>query len=71
MRHPEGWYEANDAYLGAALGWLRLRLERLIPAPPHPASEPAPRPGSAGSCTCRPGEAPLTSPPPRPGRDVA
>jgi hypothetical protein len=38
----ERWEEQNEAYLAAALHWLRLRLQRLAgppapaPAPPHP-----------------------------------
>ena len=31
MTHDE-WRQANDAYLGLALAWLRLRLERAAPA---------------------------------------
>jgi len=32
----EEWQEQNDAYLGLALAWLRLRLERAAPSDPEP-----------------------------------
>jgi len=35
------WEEQNEAYLAAALNWLRLRLERLA-GPENPPSAPAP-----------------------------
>lgn len=39
MTTPEDWQKTNEAYLVAALAWLRLRLERLAecepPAPRH------------------------------------
>jgi hypothetical protein len=47
------WYEANDAYLAAAIEWLRLLLSHQAPAAPGvvpteplptPASPPAPEP---------------------------
>jgi ATPase family associated with various cellular activities (AAA) len=45
------WQRGNDEYLGAALAWLHLRLERLAPsgrpertAPPGPRSSSAPPP---------------------------
>ncbi|HKI06201.1 MAG TPA: ATP-binding protein [Thermoanaerobaculia bacterium] len=46
------WQQANDAYLGAALAWLLLRLRRLeeagqpVPAPP-PAPPPPAQPAAA------------------------
>ena len=44
MTRPGDWHETNDAYLGAALSWLRLRLERLAPSATLPpvAAEPSP-----------------------------
>ena len=37
MNELEGWQQGNDAYLAAALAWLRLRLERLAgPVPADP-----------------------------------
>ncbi|HKP11588.1 MAG TPA: hypothetical protein VJZ91_05735, partial [Blastocatellia bacterium] len=49
MTTPADWQKANEAYLVAALAWLRLRLERLAaagpaltPSPPTtPAATPA------------------------------
>jgi hypothetical protein len=47
------WYEANDAYLSAAIEWLRLLLAhhgpsipRVIPTAPLPAPSPPPPPPS-------------------------
>ncbi|HEV3052917.1 MAG TPA: hypothetical protein VGX50_21600, partial [Longimicrobium sp.] len=44
MTDEERWEERNEAYLGAALNWLRLRLYRLagpVEAPPAaPAASP-------------------------------
>src|SRR5262249_29966902 len=49
MTDTADWPQANDAFLSAALAWLRLRLERLPawgqpspppPAPPAPAAPP-------------------------------
>jgi ATPase family associated with various cellular activities (AAA) len=43
VRRPDSWHDSNDAYLGAALGWLRIRLERMNPvALPSPEAEPRP-----------------------------
>jgi len=44
MNDPERWQRNNDEYLAAALGWLRLRLDRLaeqgrIASPPLPVPE--------------------------------
>jgi len=39
MNDATDWSESNDAFLAAALAWLRLRLERLA-ASGEPASEP-------------------------------
>ena len=41
------WHEANDAYLAAAIAWLRLLLERQAPARPPDFTPPAlsPTPG--------------------------
>ncbi|GAB4205445.1 MAG: ATP-binding protein [Roseiflexaceae bacterium] len=46
MSDAQAWQQSNDAYLGAALAWLRLRLVRLAnraqpPAPPPVPVEPA------------------------------
>ena len=34
MTTPAEWQKANEAYLVAALVWLRLRLEKLAGPPP-------------------------------------
>lgn len=47
MTRPENWEENNDTYLGAALSWLRLRLERMAPSSPPPVQEGRP-PGLFG-----------------------
>ena len=44
MNDPAAWHEANDAYLSAAVRWLRLRLERLAEAYRPPSEPPAPPP---------------------------
>ena len=47
MTTPADWQKTNEAYLVAALAWLRLRLERLAahqpsaPALPLPPALPA------------------------------
>lgn len=45
------WHQANDAYLAAAVEWLRLLLLRNVPAPPQPIvttpNEPQPQPAEA------------------------
>jgi len=52
MKDIEDWPRANDAFLAAALAWLRLRLERVATweqppaAPAVPPSADAPRPPS-------------------------
>src|SRR5262249_871272 len=49
------WQQANDAYLGAALAWLHLRLKRLAqagqppPVVPVPATPPPAAPAAAAS----------------------
>src|SRR5262245_5736608 len=51
MSDPADWQEANDAYLGAALAWLHLRLKRLAqqgqPAPVIPMPPPLEAPAAA------------------------
>ena len=47
MTEADDWQRSNDAFLAAALTWLRLRLERLVdwePAPPAPSLPEDPRP---------------------------
>jgi len=49
MSDAAGWPQANDAFLSAALAWLRLRLERLadweqVPPAPSLPVEPAAEP---------------------------
>jgi hypothetical protein len=44
MNDHAAWQEANDAYLSAAIRWLRLRLERLAEAHRPPTEPPAPSP---------------------------
>jgi hypothetical protein len=39
---PDEWLEANNRYLAASLGWLRLRLRRLVPELPVPVAVEAP-----------------------------
>ncbi|HEX6899539.1 MAG TPA: ATP-binding protein [Thermoanaerobaculia bacterium] len=52
MTETDDWQRANDAFLAAALTWLRLRLERLAdweptpPAPSLPVEPAAPRSSS-------------------------
>ena len=57
-RRPEGhdlmndrtaWHTANDAYLAAALLWLRLRLQRLAEEQRVPGEASAPRGAAGGS----------------------
>jgi hypothetical protein len=38
MTEYQDWQQANDEYLGVALSWLRVRLERLAPAEPRSTS---------------------------------
>src|SRR5688572_23081006 len=47
MSDRTAWHNANDAYLSAALQWLRLRLQRLAEGH-HVPSEPAAPPVSRG-----------------------
>src|SRR6185295_9073286 len=57
MTDPAGWQQGNDAYLAAALAWLRLRLERLadqgrhamVSAPLTPAPAAGASPTSLGA----------------------
>ena len=45
MSAAAAWEEANERWLATALAWLRLRMERVSPAPPAPPpslAEPAP-----------------------------
>ncbi|MEA3276256.1 MAG: ATP-binding protein [Pseudomonadota bacterium] len=44
----EQWQHNNDAYLEAALQWLRVRLNRLAGAPPAQTPEPTPEPARGG-----------------------
>ncbi|MCL4849210.1 MAG: ATP-binding protein [Acidobacteria bacterium] len=45
----EQWHRHNEAYLSAALRWLRLRLDRFAGGPVVEAEEPAPRSGRGWS----------------------
>jgi hypothetical protein len=54
----EHWQSANDAYLEAALHWLRLSLQAAAPPPPVPASAPLPQPPVAAPAVA-------AAPPPR------
>src|SRR3954463_11836662 len=49
MTDAADWPQANDAFLSAALSWLRLRLERLPRwgGAPRPPPRPPPPPGGA------------------------
>src|SRR3954452_14472495 len=68
-----GWARSNDAFLSAALAWLRLGLERLaspVYPPPqmasaYPAPSPEPAPPSLRDRFLRrtPSEAPSAQPP--------
>ena len=53
------WHQANDAYLAAAVEWLRLLLLRHVPAAPQPlvntSSEPAPDSQNASQNTSQGG----------------
>ena len=42
--NEEQWQRQNEAYLSAALHWLRVRLERLGGPPEAPVREPQPAP---------------------------
>jgi hypothetical protein len=46
MTDFDHWQAANEQYLSAALSWLRLRLERLAPAPPTTFSLPLQAPAA-------------------------
>ncbi|MFL6216663.1 MAG: ATP-binding protein [Blastocatellia bacterium] len=51
MTTPAEWQKANEAYLVAALAWLRLRLEKLAgppPPQPPPVALPAKKPEKRG-----------------------
>ena len=66
MPDEEQWQRHNEAYLSAALAWLRLRLERLAGTPeePHAAAQPRPAAGRwSRSFRRREDDAPLPSAP--------